>query len=261
MSLTRLADKVAIVTGASRGIGRAIAIHLARNGAKVVVAARDAKKLNEVVAEIKEFGGEAFAHKADLSQIEAPPELVHAAVGHFGGIDIVINNAGATKRGAFLKLLEEDWHAGFALKFFVAVRLVRAAWPHLRTRSGSIVNIAGVGGRTPGAEFTIGGSVNAAMLSFTKALAELGINDGIQVNAINPGFVRTDRLNKRIETIAGELGVTIAEAEQSMIRESQISRVGESDDIAYLVIFLVSAEGRFLHGSLIDMDGGQTKTI
>jgi NAD(P)-dependent dehydrogenase (short-subunit alcohol dehydrogenase family) len=139
--------------------------------------------------------------------------------------------------------------------------LVRAAWPHLRTRSGSIVNIAGVGGRTPGAEFTIGGSVNAAILSFTKALAELGINDGIQVNAINPGFVRTDRLNKRIETIAGELGVTIAEAEQSMIRESQISRVGESDDIAYLVIFLVSAEGRFLHGSLIDMDGGQTKTI
>ncbi len=107
----------------------------------------------------------------------------------------------------------------------------------------------------------IDGSVNAAMLAFTKAIADLGIDDGIQVNAINPGFVRTDRFTKRVETAAAELGVTIPEAEEAMIKDAKLSRIGEPDDIAHLVTFLVSAEGRFLHGSLIDVDGGQTKTI
>jgi NAD(P)-dependent dehydrogenase (short-subunit alcohol dehydrogenase family) len=261
MRMTRLADKIAIVTGASQGIGSAIATNLARNGAKVVLVARDPRKLNEVLSKIQDSGGEALVHPADLSRIETPPELVTATIAHFGGIDIVVNNAGATKRGAFLELREEDWQAGYGLKLFGAVRLVRAAWLHLRARCGSIVNIAGVGGRTPGAEFTIGGSVNAAMLSFTKAIADLGIDDGIQVNAINPGFIRTDRFTKRVETAAAELDVTIQEAEEAMIKDSKVSRIGEPDDIAHLVTFLVSAEGRFLHGSLIDMDGGQTKTI
>ena len=99
-------------------------------------------------------------------------------------------------RGDFETLTDEDFQDGFSLKFFGAVRLARAAWPHLRRQSGSIVNIAGTGGRTPGARFTIGGSVNAAMLSFTKALADLGSQDGVQVNAINPGPVRTDRLQR-----------------------------------------------------------------
>src|SRR5207245_3079724 len=96
----------------------------------------------------------------------------------FGTIDILVNNAGATKRGEFERLSEEDWADGFALKFFGAVRLTRAAWPHLKQQSGSVINIAGVGGPTPGAQFAIGGSVNAALLSFTKALADVGVRDG-----------------------------------------------------------------------------------
>src|SRR5207237_5831211 len=106
--------------------------------------------------------------------------------------------AGATKRGEFEDLGEEDWTDGFALKFFGAVRLARAAWPHLKQQSGSVVNIAGIGGRTPGPQFAIGGSVNAALLSFTKSLADVGIRDGVQVNAINPGAIRTARLAKRL---------------------------------------------------------------
>ncbi len=261
MSTTSLAEKVAIVTGASRGIGSAIAEKLARNGAHVVLAARDTKKLDEVAARIRDSGGETLVHTADLSRADAPPGLVAATIARFGGIDIIVNNAGATKRGDFLELSEEDWQAGYALKFFGAVRLTRAAWPHLKLRDGSIVNIAGVGGRTPGAEFTIGGSVNAAMLSFTKAMADRGIDDGVQVNAINPGFIRTDRFAKRVENVAAELGVTLTEAERALIKDSEVSRVGEPDDIANLVAFLVSAEGSYLHGSLIDMDGGQTKTM
>jgi NAD(P)-dependent dehydrogenase (short-subunit alcohol dehydrogenase family) len=261
MKSDRLTNRVAIVTGASRGIGSAIALNLAQNGAKVVLAARDAQKLSEVVARIRESGNEGLAFPADLRELDAPGRLVEAAVGQFGRIDIVVNNAGATRRGAFLALNEEDWQDSFALKFFGAVRLVRAAWPQLKARSGSIVNIAGVGGRTPGAEFAIGGSVNAALLSFTKATAELGVEDGIQVNAINPGFIRTDRLKKRLDASAEALGITLIEAEQAMVRDSNVSRLGEPEDIAHLVTFLVSSEGRFLHGSLIDADGGQTKTI
>jgi NAD(P)-dependent dehydrogenase (short-subunit alcohol dehydrogenase family) len=261
MKSDRLTNRVAIVTGASRGIGSAIALNLAQNGAKVVLAARDAQKLSEVVARIRESGNEGLAFQADLREIDAPARLVEAAVAQFGRIDIVVNNAGATRRGAFLTLNEEDWQDSFALKFFGTVRLVRAAWPQLKARSGSIVNIAGVGGRTPGAEFAIGGSVNAALLSLTKATAELGVEDGIQVNAINPGFIRTDRLRKRLDASAEALGITVSEAEQAIIKDSNVSRLGEPEDIAHLVTFLVSPEGRFLHGSLIDADGGQTKTI
>ena len=118
-----------------------------------------------------------------------------------------------------------------------------------------------MGGRTPGAEFAIGGAVNAALLSFTKATAKLGIEDGIQVNAINPGFVRTDRLRKRLGKFGGDSWGHEIEAEQAIVKDCAVSRLGEPEDIAHLVTFVVSPEGRFLHGSLIDMDGGQTKTI
>ncbi len=178
-----------------------------------------------------------------------------------GRIDILVNNAGATKRGDFLQLNDEEWMDGYALKLFGAVRLTRAAWPHLKTAGGSVVNIAGVGGRTPGAQFTIGGSVNAALLSLTKALADLGVGDGVQVNAINPGSVRTDRLQKRLEAAAKEHGGDLDTAAARMVQQARITRFGEPEDIAGLVAFIVGPQGRWLQGALIDMDGGQTKTL
>jgi NAD(P)-dependent dehydrogenase (short-subunit alcohol dehydrogenase family) len=243
--------KTAVVTGASRGIGRAIALRLARDGARVVLCARDRDALDEAIREIERGGGSAVAQSLDLRLPDSARSLVDAALAAFGAIDILVNNAGATRRGEFADLSEEDWTDGFALKFFGAVRITRAAWPHLKGQAGSVVNIAGVGGRTPGAQFTIGGSVNAALLSFTKAMADVGIRDGIQVNAINPGFIRTDRLARRLATAS----------EQDLIREANITRIGEPDDVANLVSFVVSPAGRFLQGSLIDIDGGQTKTI
>jgi len=147
------------------------------------------------------------------------------------------------------------------LKFFGAVRITRAAWPHLKQQSGSVVNIAGVGGRTPGPQFAIGGSVNAAVLSFTKALADVGVRDGVQVNAINPGPVRTDRLERRLAAEAAASGTDVVEAARSFVRDAKITRLGDPEDIANLVSFMVSPAGRLLQGSLIDMDGGQTKTL
>lgn len=256
-----LTNKTAIVTGASRGIGRAIAERLAAGGARVVLAARDEAALAEAVAAIKGAGGEAACLALDLRPEDAPGTLAAFATDTFGGIDIVVNNAGATKRGDFLTLTEEDWADGFALKFYAAVRLSRACWPHLKASGGSILNIVGVGGRTSGAEFAIGGSVNAAILSLTKALADRGVTDGVQVNAINPGPVRTDRFARTLAARADAEGVDAAEAEKRMVQAAGITRIGEPEDIAALAAFVVSPAGRLLQGSLIDVDGGQTKTI
>lgn len=241
--------RVAIVTGASRGIGNAIALRLAADGMRVVLCARDEKLLNDMASAIGH--DKSLAVSIDLRHPDAAAVVVDAAISKFGALDILVNNAGATKRGDFESLTDEDFIDGFALKYFAGVRLTRAAWPHLRASKGSIVNIVGAGGRTPGALFTIGGSVNAAILSFTKAMSEKGIEDGVQVNAINPGPVRTARLARMLES----------QSEEEFLRHSRIARIGEPADVAALVSFILSEHGRYMQGSLVDMDGGQTKTI
>jgi|SRR5690242_570589 NAD(P)-dependent dehydrogenase (short-subunit alcohol dehydrogenase family) len=256
-----LTGKVAIVTGGNRGIGRAIALRLARERAQVVIAARDKARLAATADEIAKSGGVVETFAADLREPETPAALARAAVEAFGGIDVVVNNAGATRRGEFLELSETDWADGFALKFFGAVRLVRAAWPYLKERRGAVLNIIGTGGRTPGPLFTIGGSVNGAFLSFTKALADVGIRDGVQVNAINPGYIRTDRLQGWIKSAAAETGGDMAAAEREMVRRSNVVRIGEPEDIANLAAFVLASENRLLQGALIDLDGGLTKTV
>jgi 3-oxoacyl-[acyl-carrier protein] reductase len=259
--MENLIGKTAVVTGASRGIGRAIALRLAKEGAQTVLSARDQTALEAAVREIKASGGEAAFLPLDLRIPDAPRRLAEFAVQTFGNIDIVVNNAGATKRGEFEDLTEEEWADGFALKFFGAVRLTRAAWPQLKATSGSLINISGAGGRTPEAQFTIGGSVNAALISFTKAMAAAGIRDGVQVNVINPGTVRTERYQKRLVAFAREHGMDTAAAEREFVREHNTTRIGEPEDIAALVAFVARPEARFLHGAMIDMDGGATKTL
>jgi 3-oxoacyl-[acyl-carrier protein] reductase len=197
----------------------------------------------------------------DLRGMDASKHVVNFTIDKYREIDILVNNAGATKRGEFLQLTDDDWADGFALKFFGAVRLTREAWPHLKKQAGSVLNISGVGGRMPGPQFTIGGSVNAALLSFTKAMADIGIRDGVQVNAVNPGSIRTDRFRRMLETSAAQQGIDVETAERKLIESARTTRIGEPKDIAALVAFVVGPEGRFLHGSLIDMDGGATKVI
>jgi 3-oxoacyl-[acyl-carrier protein] reductase len=256
-----LAGKTAIVTGASRGIGRAISIRLAREGVRVVLSARDAAALNEVRSSIQTAGGEAHVLPLDLRQPEAPAHLAAFAMEQSGRIDIVVNNAGATRRGEFETLTDDDWIDGFALKFFGAVRLTRAAWPHLKQARGAVLFISGIGGRTPGAQFAVGGSVNAALLSLTKALADTGLRDGIRVNTINPGTIRTQRFQARLETLAREKGIDLAAAEAEFVRGGKVTRIGEPDDVAALAAFMLGPEGGLLHGAIIDLDASATKTV
>lgn len=253
-----LKNKVAIITGASRGIGRSIAQTLSAEGVQLVIAARSGELLDEVV---KSCDSEAIPVAIDLRDEDAPQRLINIAVNHFGRIDVLVNNAGATKRGDFLELTEADWKDGFDLKFFGAVRCTRAAWPYLKVNKGSVVNIVGIGGRTGNAEFSIGGSVNAAILNLTKVLADRGIKDGIRVNAINPGSIATDRLQTRLKHLATEKNISIAEAAKEMALKQDIERFGTPEEVAHVVAFLASSAASYCQGSIVDVDGGQTRTL
>jgi 3-oxoacyl-[acyl-carrier protein] reductase len=253
-----LSGKVAIVTGASRGIGHAIARALSAEGMKIAVIARSKDQLDDLA---KSLQTDTLVHAADLREESAARTVVDATVARFGAVDLLVNNAGATKRGDFFELTDSDWADGFALKFFGAMRLSRAAWKHLMASHGTIVNIIGVGGRTGSAEFTIGGSVNAAERLLTKALADRGVKDGVRVNAINPGYIKTERLTIRVASFAEEHKLPMAEAEAQLAKATGVARFGEPQEIAAAVAFLASPVCRFCQGALLDIDGGQTRTL
>ena len=254
----QLKGRVAIVTGASQGIGRAIAETLAAEGMPVAIVARRQEELDQLAATLPT---ECLVQPADLRDPAVPAAVVAAVVKRFGQLDLVVNNAGSAKRGDFLDLTDADWDDGYGLKFFAAMRLCRAAWPHLKASRGCIVNIAGMGGRTASAEFTIGGSVNAAVLNLTKALADRGVQDGVRVNAINPGLVVTDRLKTRIMQVVAEKGVDEDTAARQLASGMRIARFGQPREIAEAVAFLASPRAGYCQGTLMDIDGGQTRTL
>jgi 3-oxoacyl-[acyl-carrier protein] reductase len=256
-----LQNKVVLVTGASRGIGKAIALELAAAGCDLLLTARDHDALEATAQAVRSMGRRAEIHVADLRSESEPARLASLAKERFGRLDILINNAGANRRGDFFSLTDADWAAGFDLKFFAQVRLCRAAWPLLKEASGSIVAIAGIGGRAPVADYMIGSSVIGAQLAFMKALADLGKRDGVQVNSINPGSVDTDRFRHRLDIIMKRTGLNEAEATEHHRRELDITRFGQPEDVAGLVAFVVSSRGRWLQGAAIDMDGGQVEPL
>lgn len=253
--------KVALVTGSNRGIGRGIALELAASGCSIMLAARDAAMLEAAAAEIRALGVNAATFPADLRKPEAPAALAEATQQRFGRLDILVNNAGAARRGDFFKMTDDEWAEGFALKFFAHVRLTRAAWPLLKAAGGSVVTIAGIGARAPVADYMVGASVIGAQIAFMKALADIGKQDGVQTNTINPGSVETDRFAGRLGLIRKKTGLDEAAAKEHHRRELDITRFGKPEDVAGLVAFLTSPRGRWIHGAAIDIDGGQVDPL
>lgn len=254
--------KTAIVTGASKGLGRAIAVELGRSGYAVVLVARDREGLEETAKAASAAGApKTLCITADLSKPDEPAFVVGEAMKQFGNIDVLVNNAGATKRGDFLSLSEEDFISGFALKFHATVRFCREAWAPLAASKGSIINISGIGAHTPEPDFTIGGSVNSALINFTKAIAKRASADGIRVNTLCPGHIVTDRLEARIKVLAKDKGVSFEEAREIMRAAQHIDRYGTPEEIAGVVAFLCSDKASYIHGTVMTVDGGATPGI
>jgi NAD(P)-dependent dehydrogenase (short-subunit alcohol dehydrogenase family) len=259
MELTMNESKpIVIVTGASRGIGRAIAQVLSAQGAHLVLVSRSEPLLESLA---RELATDCLVLAKDLRKPDAAAEIVTATLARFGGVTALVNNAGAAKRGDFLELTDADWEDGFALKFFGAMRLCREAWPALIAAGGAIVNIAGIGGRTGSAEFAIGGAVNAAVMNLTKALADRGSHDGVRVNAVNPGTIATERLRARLATFATDRRLSEEAAATEMAHASGVRRFGTPEEVARVVAFLLSPESSYMQGAIVDVDGGQTRTL
>ena len=253
------AGKVVVISGGSRGIGRAIAAAFAREGAQTVLAAANPATLAEGAKAVTGAGGpEPMTVAGDLRTLAGCEAVFNRVNERFKRCDVLINNAGATKGGKFFDLPDEAWADGFALKFHAAVRLTRLFWPLLKETHGNIVNVIGGAARTPGPDFLIGGAVNAAMANFAKGLTAMANRDDINVNVVHPGQTQTERVEQLFAQFAKAQSKTVEQIREEALAKSGLRRIAQPEDVAELVLFLCSARARHIQGTAIAIDGGGT---
>jgi len=258
-----LKGKSALVTGASRGIGRAIAQALAAEGARVALCARSAGALDDAAAAIRQqTGATTVTIAANLSRLEEVGRVIETARDRLGTIDILVNNAGAIRGGDFLETPDEQWVEDWSLKLLGYIRMSRAVFPIMKSHGGGrICNVVGAAARNPTAGYLAGGAANAALVNFTKGLADLGAKSNILVTAVSPAATRTERWDSLMAQQAAAAGKSVdamrAEAEGAY----PLGRIARSEDVADLVTFLVSDRASFLTGICITVDGGATRGV
>jgi len=253
-------ESVAIVTGASQGIGRATAVRLAGDFSAVVLVARNRAHLDQTADAVKAAGAKTLVIDRDLSEPAAAQAVVDQALAAFGRIDALLNIAGAVSQVDLFEMTDAQWESGLALKLHGARRLTIAAWPALKDAKGSVVLMSGNSALFPKAPYAAVGTINAAIVALGKAFSDRGIGDGVQVNSVLPGPVMTGRRRSYLQHWAPLHGMTVEEATEKFPKEAGIARYGEPEEIAELMAFLVSSGAKWMTGSTLRMDGGEVKS-
>jgi 3-oxoacyl-[acyl-carrier protein] reductase len=244
---------VAIVTGASQGIGRATAVRLARDFSAVALAARNSDELEQTAAGVSAAGAEPLVCALDLREPSSAELLVTSTLDRFGRIDALLNIAGAVPQIDLFEMTDAQWED--------ARRLTVRAWEALKASNGSVVLISGSAALDPKPGFAAVAAVNAAIIALAKAFAEQGIQDGVQVNSVVPGAVMTARRESFFKKWAPAHHMTVEEAVKKFPEEAGIARFGKPEEIAELMAFMVSPAAKWMTGASIRMDGGEVKGV
>lgn len=257
----RLKDKRALVTGSSRGLGYAAALALAREGCKVAINGRDEAKIKAVAEKISgETGAQVIGLAGDVGTAGVPDRLIQQTAEAFGGLDILITNAGGPPPGTIDSLDEAAWQRGVDLCLMLHVRLIKAALPYLRrSDAASILTVTSISVKQPIANLLLSNSVRAAAIGLTKSLAlDLG-GEGIRVNSILPGWTETERVTELMTARATANQSTVEEETRKQAAQSPFGRLGQPEEFANAAAFLVSPAASYITGVMLNVDGGAYK--
>ncbi len=262
-----LTNKVAIVTGASKGIGKAIAIELAKEGCKLAICARDKKQLEITANELAQLSPDVLPVQADLTKENDIDNFVKKTTEKFGTVHILVNNAGTIGRsGNFTELEVQDWRDLFELNFFAVISLSKKVIPvMLKNQWGRIINISSENGEQPYPDMPHYSVSKSALNGFTKMLSKSYAKQGILVNAVSPAFIKTPLVENMLKEIAEKRGISIEEAESNFLSGNrpgiELQRAGTPEESAKIVAFLASDAASFINGSIYRVDGGSVATI
>lgn len=253
-----LDGRTAIITGGSRGIGKATARQLVAEGANVVVCARDGDRLSRAASEIEQAGpGRAVGLVADARDAQQLEMVVDATVEHFGGLDIVVNNVGSSARGAFLETDDATWEDDLQIKLFSAIRLSRYAIPHFPGTGGRIVNVLSINGKQPSGGTAPTSVTRAAGLALTKVLSKEFAERNVLINAVCVGLIRSGQHEDRWRREAPDLTEDEFYAAAAAKRGIPLGRAGRAEEVANVIAFLASDAASYVSGTAINVDGAQ----
>ena len=261
--MRNMEGKVALVSAGSKGLGRASAMAIAKRGANIALCSRNEDEVAATAAEIaKEADVETWHCAADLSKLEDVKKFVDGAVAHFGGVDVLVSNAGGPPPGEFDDLEDDDWYRAFDLSVMSAIRLVDNVLPHMRGRGyGRILFILSTSVREPIDNLLLSNVMRPAVAGLSKSLARDLAKDGILVNVVAPGTIRTDRVRGRQQITADKKDISLDEALEEAAERIPLGRLGEPSEFGAMVGFLASPEASYVSGGYYPVDGARLKGI